>query len=490
MNLRSHLVLAFSMVAAVPLVGGALGILAQRTALAWMEAVAHQRQDDGAAAIAAREAEVAFRTQVQEWKNVLLRGGDPALRRKHEAGLQDAAAAVQAALDRLDRRIGTSDPNFETSAAVRTAHRVLGTQYAAALTALGAAAPAQVAAADRSVAGIDRELATQLAALAGGLEQAAAGRLQERGAAVRAEAMRHSWLLAAGTLLGVAIAGVFGLFTSNAIVRHLRTVVGRMEERTLSVASAAEQVAGSSTSLAGACSDQAAKLEESSAAMAQVQATVKQNAERARGVEAATRDNRAAAGRSAGVLREMTTAMQEISAANRKIGEIVKSIDEIAFQTNLLALNAAVEAARAGEAGAGFSVVAQEVRQLAGRAASAARDSTARIEDAVARAVHGAELAERVAQEIAVLVQNAERMDGLITEIATASREQADAVGGVLQNLTSVDKLTQENAGISEETAAAAETLRQQVNGLETELTRVLAKGDRAAGAAPALVAG
>jgi methyl-accepting chemotaxis protein len=248
-----------------------------------------------------------------------------------------------------------------------------------------------------------------------------------------------------------------------------------MEERTLSVASTAEQVANSSTSLASACSNQAAELEASSAAMAEVQSTVQQNADRARGVEEATRDNRAAVERSAAALGEMTAAMREISVANRKIGEIVKSIDGIAFQTNLLALNASVEAARAGEAGAGFSVVAGEVRELARRTALEARDTTARIEYAVGRAVRGTELSERVGQEISALVKNAGRMDGLISQIATASREQATAVSGVLQNLTTVDKLTQENAGISEETAAAAETLRQQVQGLKTELARVLA---------------
>ncbi len=480
------------MVAAVPLVGGGLGILAQRTVLARMETVVRQRQDDGALATTARRAEVAFRTQVQEWKNLLLRGADPALRRKHEAAMQAAGDETQAALQELATRTAALALPVAEIESLRETHRELGRKYAAAAAGLKDGSAGAVAAVDRTIAGVDRTTGAQLAALVVAIEKGATERLHAREENVRREATWHSVLLGAGTLLGVLLAAVFGFITSNVVVRHLRTVVGRMEARTSGVASAAEQVAGSSTNLAGSCSDQAAKLEESSAAMAQVQATVKQNADRARGVEAATRDNRAAVERSAAVLREMTTAMREISAANRKIGEIVKSIDEIAFQTNLLALNAAVEAARAGEAGAGFSVVAQEVRQLAGRAASAARDTTTRIEDAVARAVHGADLSERVAQEIAVLVQNAERMDGLITEIATASREQADAVDGVLQNLTSVDKLTQENAGISEETAAAAATLQQQVQGLETELTQVLAKGDvaRAAGgelaAAPA----
>ena len=456
MNLRSQLVLAFGMVAAVPLVGGALGILAQRTVLGRMETVMQQRVEADALVELARQAEGALRSEERAWSDLLRPGADPALRRQQEQALQRAAADGRTALQAFVQRGAAAGLDHPALARLREAHVEPGRSHADAAARLG-----------------------EVSALATALGQRAAQRQHESGVEVRREAGRHSVLLAAGTLLGVVIAAIFGFLTSNAVVRHLRTVVGRMEERTVSVATAVEQVAGSSTSLAGACSDQAAKLEESSAAMAQVQATVNQNADRARGVEQATRDNRAAAERSAAVLREMTTAMQEISAANRKIGEIVKSIDEIAFQTNLLALNAAVEAARAGEAGAGFSVVAQEVRQLAGRAAEAARDTTARIEDAVARAVHGAELSERVAREIAVLVGNAERMDGLISEIATASREQADAVGGVLQNLTSVDKLTQENAGISEETAAAAALLRQQVHGLETELVQVLAKGDR-----------
>jgi len=158
----------------------------------------------------------------------------------------------------------------------------------------------------------------------------------------------------------------------------------------------------------------------------------------------------------------MKSAMDAIKESSANIAKIVKTIDEIAFQTNILALNAAVEAARAGEAGAGFAVVAEEVRSLAQRSASAAKETAALIDESVVRSGRGVDISGQVAQSFAHILDKARQVDTLVGEIATASNEQHQGIGQVTTAVSQMDKVTQSNASGAEESAAASEELSAQ----------------------------
>ena len=163
--------------------------------------------------------------------------------------------------------------------------------------------------------------------------------------------------------------------------------------------------------------------------------------------------------RANGSMTELTQSMEDISKASDETSKIIKTIDEIAFQTNLLALNAAVEAARAGEAGAGFAVVANEVRNLAMRAAEAAKNTSALIEGTVKKVREGSELVERTNTAFAEVSKSAAKVAGLVSEIAAASGEQAQGIGQINKAVAEMDKVTQQTAANAEESAAAGEEL-------------------------------
>ena len=162
----------------------------------------------------------------------------------------------------------------------------------------------------------------------------------------------------------------------------------------------------------------------------------------------------------------LNTAINEISGSSKQIANIIKVIDEIAFQTNLLALNAAVEAARAGEHGKGFAVVAEEVRNLAQRSASAAKDTAQLIEDSGKKVNVGVDLTKKVEASLKEIVKNVKKVTDLVNEIANASQEQSEGVGQVGQAISQMDQIIQQNAANAEETASASEELSAQANSL------------------------
>ncbi|WP_334319470.1 methyl-accepting chemotaxis protein, partial [Termitidicoccus mucosus] len=170
----------------------------------------------------------------------------------------------------------------------------------------------------------------------------------------------------------------------------------------------------------------------------------------------------------------MTAAMKEIEASSAGVAKIIKTIDEIAFQTNILALNAAVEAARAGEAGAGFAVVAEEVRNLAQRSAQSAQETAVNIDTAVSKTRHGVELSEKVAESLEQIVGKIRQVDELAAEVATASREQAQGIEQANTAVSQMDKVTQSNAASAEESASASEELNAQADQLKSAAQALL----------------
>ncbi|MBI5424896.1 MAG: hypothetical protein HZA32_12525 [Opitutae bacterium] len=259
------------------------------------------------------------------------------------------------------------------------------------------------------------------------------------------------------------------LLTVGFIVIITRSIVGPLGSVTQVVGDGAEQIAAAtgqvsaaSQSLAEGASEQAASLEETSASLEEMASMAKRNADSANQAKELSGQTRTAADTGATDMEEMKSAMDAIKHSSGEIAKIVKTIDEIAFQTNILALNAAVEAARAGEAGAGFAVVAEEVRALAQRSANAAKETASKIEDSVNKSQHGVEISGKVAASLQQIVDRARKMDAVVAEIASASHEQTQGITQVNTAVSQMDKVTQGNASSAEETAAAAEELSAQ----------------------------
>jgi methyl-accepting chemotaxis protein len=269
-----------------------------------------------------------------------------------------------------------------------------------------------------------------------------------------------SIVLVAGSL---ALAYAF----SRSLARPLAQFAASLDDTSAQVSAAAGQVSTSSQSLAEGSSEQAASLEETSSSAEELASMTRRNSESAATAKNLTGETRAAAEAGDNDMAAMRQAMGAIKSSSSDIAKIIKTIDEIAFQTNILALNAAVEAARAGEAGAGFAVVAEEVRALAQRSATAAKETADKIEDSIAKSEHGAAVSTKVAASLGIIVEKARRVDEIVGEIARASHEQNQGITQISSAMNQMDKVTQSNAGNAEETAAAAEELNAQSNSMK-----------------------
>jgi methyl-accepting chemotaxis protein len=249
---------------------------------------------------------------------------------------------------------------------------------------------------------------------------------------------------------------------------NLARIVGSVRENALQVEHAARDISAGNDDLSNRTQEQASSLEETAASMEEMSSTVKQNAEGAALARQISQGLRNEAKSGGAVAEEAVEAMKQITEASRNIGEIAVLIDEIAFQTNLLALNAAVEAARAGEQGRGFAVVAAEVRNLAQRSASAAKDIKTLIGTTVERVSTGSDLVNRTGKALVEIGSSATKVADIVNEISSASQEQSAGVEQVNVAVASLDDVTQQNAALVEEASAAS----RQALELAQELTR------------------
>ncbi|WP_157272083.1 methyl-accepting chemotaxis protein [Azohydromonas aeria] len=246
----------------------------------------------------------------------------------------------------------------------------------------------------------------------------------------------------------------------------LTHTVARVRENAEGVATASAQIAQGNQDLSQRTEQQASSLQQTAAAMEQLGGTVRHNADNAGQANQLALGASAVAVRGGTVVAQVVETMRGIAGSSNKIADIISVIDSIAFQTNILALNAAVEAARAGEHGRGFAVVAGEVRSLAQRSATAAREIKALITDSVDRVEHGSSLVDQAGQTMEEVVTAVKRVSDLMGEISAASAEQSKGVAQVGEAVTHMDHATQQNAALVEESAAAAESLRAQAQQL------------------------
>lgn len=277
----------------------------------------------------------------------------------------------------------------------------------------------------------------------------------------RAAVGAKGWIvygLSTAVVVGIGLVGWVVLQTS----RVLRVATDSLILGSDQIASAAKQVSSSSQSLAAGASTQAGSLEETSASIEELTGMTRNNAQNADQAKSIAQTARESADQSATAVAKLNTAMSELKVSNSEVAKIVKSIDEIAFQTNILALNAAVEAARAGEAGAGFAVVAEEVRDLAQRSAQAAKETANKIDNALAKSEDGARISDEVSASLNGIIEHVRKLDALVTSIATASKEQSQGIGQVNGAVVQIDNVTQSNAAAAEECASASEELDAQ----------------------------
>jgi methyl-accepting chemotaxis protein-1 (serine sensor receptor) len=498
MNLKLKLPLAFSAAIAAALAAALIGLHALDGALGTYD-------KDVAAATAQERAVagmlVAFKTQVQEWKDTLLRGKDPAKLQKHwgafaqqEKAVDDQARALLAALPAGEAR--TLVQGFAD------AHVKMGEGYRRGYQAFEAAG-FESAAGDAAVAGVDREPA-RLLGEAGKRIAADSAEVAARASTQAREAAIASFVLMLAVAVGAVAAGIVfsrritrpvdravgfaraiadgdlgaqvrvtgsdeiaELLKALAAMRaSLAAVVGRVRINADGVAAASTQIAQGGVDLSARTEGQAAALEEAASSMEELTSTVRHNADNARQASELAAGASTVARQGGAVVGEVVETMRGIDTSARRVADITAVIDGIAFQTNLLALNAAVEAARAGEQGRGFAVVASEVRALAQRSGEAAREIKALIATSVERVERGSALVDQAGATMTEVVAAVARVASLMGEISAASAEQSAGVGQIGEAVSHMDEATQRNAALVEESTAAAESLKDQARQL------------------------
>jgi methyl-accepting chemotaxis protein len=448
------------------------------------------------------QAAVNFKQQVEEWKNVLVRGQDPELLDKHWNGflkeeketmatVREARAAIRdpAILGRLEEFV--------------VAHKAAGDRYRQGLQAFKDS-KFDPHVGDKATSGINKNTlqtlddAQKLAVDVGAKATATAVNNAETAykvaivgtVAVMLAALAGLWVFMRRTVLspvhdamrfaerieqGDLTAEIRSessdeigqLVTSLSRMKDsLGAVVAQVRSSAEAVATASAQVAAGTTDLSQRTEEQASSLEETAASMEELSSTVRQNADNAKQADELARNASKRAEQGGAEVVRVVTTMSDISDSARRIADIISVIDSIAFQTNILALNAAVEAARAGEQGRGFAVVAAEVRSLAQRSAQAAKEIKELIGHSVEKVAAGTQLVEQAGDTIQALVIDVKRMSELMESIAEASAEQSRGVQQVNKTVTEMDKVVQQNASAVQQSASAAEGMRQQAETL------------------------
>jgi methyl-accepting chemotaxis protein len=292
---------------------------------------------------------------------------------------------------------------------------------------------------------------------------------------------RMNFIIVITSLAGFIIALLTGLFLSKGISDPLTSITEKIDSSSGQLSSAASQVSSSSEELSSGASELASSVEEITSSMEELQATIENNTKNTREAEGLMDETKKGTEKVSRRMKSMQKSMEEISESSEEIGKIIKVIDDIAFQTNILALNAAVEAARAGDAGKGFVVVADQVKDLAGKSATAAKQTASLIEKAINNVADGRESVDEVIDSQKIAAELAERVNILLTEVSESSKEQLKGANQVTQGITQINSVVQQAASSSEELAASGEELVSQGESMQ-EIVETLTKLVQGAG--------
>ncbi|WP_295958936.1 methyl-accepting chemotaxis protein [Rhodoferax sp.] len=438
-----------------------------------------------------------FKVQVQEWKNVLLRGKNSEALARYWKSFETQESSIAKAASTLQQALPSGEARNLVERFAQ-AHQTMGAAYRKGLEAFKAA-DFDPTVGDKAVQGMDREPAKLLddaektiaadssavADLAAQTGQRATRISLAVMLLVCLAVMLASWRFSRtittriGHALGVPRSVASGDLTAaqavvgkneladllnalNSMQTSLSKVVGSVRASAESVSSASHQIAAGNHDLSARTEAQASALEETAASMEELGATIQQNTDGAQHANQLALQASSVAVRGSEVFTRAADTMTGIAQASSKIADIVGVIDGIAFQTNILALNAAVEAARAGEQGRGFAVVASEVRLLAQRSADAAREIKGLIQTSVQRMAQGTALVDESGAAMQEVVASIRRVTDIMGDISAASREQTLGVQQISEAITQIDQTTQQNAALVEQSAAAADSLKHQ----------------------------
>ncbi|GAB2852115.1 methyl-accepting chemotaxis protein [Pseudoduganella ginsengisoli] len=455
----------------------------------------------------ARSSQVEFKIQVQEWKNILVRGSDPASFDKYSQAFTTTGQKVNSELARLKALLDKLNLSTPLVAEAQKLHEELGVNYMKALKQYDTANPESYKLVDGLVKGMDRAPTAKIDEIVAYIGKQANDENKDMVADAE-DAYRGAVLWQGGIVaLALVAGGVLMVWLTRSITQplaqaldlaktvaagdlrcemassrkdeigdllralqemtdNLARIVGDVRQGTDTIATASTEIASGNMDLSARTEQQASSLEETVASMAELTSTVRQNHENAGQAQRLAEEASHVAEKGGVTVSEVVQMMGRINESSRKIADIISVIDGIAFQTNILALNAAVEAARAGEQGRGFAVVASEVRSLAHRSAAAAKEIKELIVDSVARVDQGSLLVTQAGDTMTDVVASVGRVAAIIREIAQASTEQQDGIAEIGEAINQMDGVTQQNAALVEQASAAADALRQQAHSL------------------------
>lgn len=487
---------------------GLRGLMLNQASLEQSHAIMQQENQIEQVIDTARNAQVQFKIQVQEWKNTLLRGGqDLQSFEKYKQAFIAQSDKTQVLLTQLITTL--PELGMDTGEVVKTKalHAELQQRYLAALDAFHQGDATSAQRVDRLVTGADRlptkmidEVVSQVLAHSQKMHQNIEAENQSSFQHIRLILIVSMlvalitgctitwWLVRSITrplaeAVGIAQKVAAGDLQTQIVIRgrdetallmtalkemnlNLTRIVSDVREGTETIATASAEIALGSQDLSGRNEAQASALEETAASMEELTSVVKKNADNARHASDIALTATTAAKQGGSMMHEVVENMGEIQHFSDRISNIITLIDGIAFQTNILALNAAVEAARAGAEGRGFAVVAAEVRALSQRSASAARDIKELIDSSVTRINAGNKLVARAGEAMENIVENVQRVSSLVAEISLASGEQSVGIDQVNLAVTQMDSATQQNASLSQQSTVAAQSLQAQAESL------------------------